>query len=56
MNLALKCGIILQGDRVDVQSVVALLVRAGHPVALKTLQVPVQAQTKVVPGEEICHH
>ena len=52
MNLALKCGIVLQGDRVDVKSVVALLVRAGHSVALKTLQVPVQPQTKVVPVEK----
>ena len=51
LNLALKCGIVLQGDRVDVKSVVPLLVRAGHPVALKTLQVPVQPQTKVVPVE-----
>ena len=35
-NLALKLCVIFQGDRVDVKSVVALLVRAGHAVALKT--------------------
>ena len=52
MNLALKFGIVLQGDGVNVKSVVPLLVRAGHSVALKTLQVPVQAQTKVVPVEK----